>query len=673
MKQILRLLPLLLLSVVACQEKELPARLEVGQAAISAESPAGSTKVEFTATRPWTARTDASWCRVIPESGNGGVDAPGILYLIYEENPEHDVRDCVVTLESGGLSRTISLSQGHRTGIVLDTDTYSVSEQAQTLEITIWKTVPVSAETAPEDGDWISIVPGTKAMDRTSFTVSVQQNTSAARDGKIHFRSASQEETVTIHQAASDIKLADPGLNDYCHWAFDEDHDGCLSIDEALRVEGLDYSGWISDTKDLHFFPNIELLSCRSGMDFMDLSMLPSLKYLIVSGAIKGIDISKNNFLEKLDLSMTEIPGLNLDGKSHLTGLRLHNNSAMTELSMSGCASLTRLESTNNSALKALDLRSCTSLEFIYLEYHGSLETLLMGGQNHLTEMYCRFNDIQGELNLSGCSVLRVLECVGNRLTSLKLDGCTSLEELSCYSNRLESLDISSCPSLTQLHAYSNDISTFTSGQHPDLVWLFLANNLLTSISLDGYPGLIALDVSGNQLSRLEITGARKLQSIYCGNNRLTHLTVADCPVLELLDAGNNYLTSSEIRDNPILRDVSLPGNRLESISMPGCQGVEKLALFGNSLKGLDVSGYPRLINLNCHSNKLQALDLSPCSYLDELNCEGNELSTLDLTRNPRCRFIYCTLNPHLRTVLLIEGNSYNIQYDNSVTTLVYQ
>lgn len=671
MRRSLFLIPILCLAAAACQ-KELPARLEVVQDALSVESPAGRTQLEFTATRSWTATTDAPWCRVIPDSGNGVSDVPRSLQIIYEENSDHDARNCTVTIHSGDFVKTISLSQGHRNGMLLDSYNYSVSDQLQTLEISLWKTVPVRVTVDSDATGWITYI-GTKSMDMESITLSIGQNTSCAREGKVHLDCGLQQETIIIHQAASDIKLADPGLNDYCHWAFDEDHDGCLSIDEALLVDGLGFGGWINNTDDLRFFPNIESLSCQSSMDFLDLSMLPSLKQLSVYGAIKGIDISKNNFLEKLDLSMTEIPGLNLDGKNHLTGLRLHNNSAMTELSMSGCASLTRLESTNNSALKALDLRSCTSLEFIYLEYHGSLETLLMGGQKHLTEMYCRSNDIQGELNLSGCSVLRVLECVGNRLTSLKLDGCTSLEELSCYSNRLETLDISSCPSLTQLHAYSNEISTFTSGQHPDLVWLFLANNLLTSISLDGYPGLIALDVSGNQLSRLEITGARKLQSIYCGNNRLTHLTVADCPVLELLDAGNNYLTSSEIRDNPILRDVSFPGNRLESFSMPGCQGVEKLSLFGNSLKGLDVSGYPRLINLNCQSNKLQALDLSPCSYLDELNCEGNELSTLDLTRNPRCRFIYCTLNPHLRTVLLIEGNSYNIHYDNSVTTLVYQ
>lgn len=671
MKRISIILSVLFLAATACQEKVLPARLEVMQDVLSVESPSGRTQLEFTATRSWTVTTDAPWCRVVPQSGNGS-SLSSDLHILYDENPGHDIRNCTVTIHSDGLVKTISLSQGHRNGMLLESDNYSVSDQAQSLEISFWKTDPVRVTVDSDDTGWIRYI-GTKSMDKESITLSIGQNTSSAREGRVHLDCGSQQETIIIHQAASDIKLSDPGLNEYCHWEFDKDHDGCLSIDEALQVNGLSFWGWISNTKDLLFFPNIEVLSCQSDMDFMDLSMLPSLKHLSVSGAIKGIDISKNNLLEGLDLSMTDIPKLDLDGKRHLTGLRLHNNPAMTELSLSGCARLTRLESTCNSALKTLDLRSCSSLEYLYLEDHESLETLLIGRQSRLTEMYCRHNHIQGELDLSGCSSLRVLECMGNLLTSLKLDGCTSLEELSCQSNRLEALDISSCPSLTQVHAYSNDISTFTSGQHPELIWLFIGNNLLTSISLDGYPGLVALDVSGNQLSRLEITGARKLQEFYCENNRLTSLTIADCPVLYLLVAGHNYLTSIEIRNNPSLRDVAFPGSRLESFSMPGCQGVENLALDGNSLKGLDVSGYPRLINLYCQSNKLQALDLSPCAYLEELNCEENELSTLDLTRNPRCRFINCILNPRLRTVLLIEGNSYSIQYDSSITTLVYQ
>ena len=72
MKRILTILPVLFLAVTACQEKVLPARLEVAQTNLSMESPAGETALELTATRSWIAYTDVPGARSFPPAAMAG-------------------------------------------------------------------------------------------------------------------------------------------------------------------------------------------------------------------------------------------------------------------------------------------------------------------------------------------------------------------------------------------------------------------------------------------------------------------------------------------------------------------------------------------------------------------------------------------------------------------------
>ena len=65
-----------------------------------------------------------------------------------------------------------------------------------------------------------------------------------------------------------------------------------------------------------------------------------------------------------------------------------------------------------------------------------------------------------GNLDVSGCTELKSLDCENNHLDSLNVSNCTALESLNCYHNRLTSLHASNCTALQSLDCYDNQLST---------------------------------------------------------------------------------------------------------------------------------------------------------------------------------------------------------------------
>ena len=67
---------------------------------------------------------------------------------------------------------------------------------------------------------------------------------------------------------------------------------------------------------------------------------------------------------------------------------------------------------------------------------------------NNLKELYCINNRQLVDLNLSGCSALKILDCSthwSGNLEKLDISGCVNLEQLNCENNKLTDLDVSDC------------------------------------------------------------------------------------------------------------------------------------------------------------------------------------------------------------------------------------
>lgn len=74
---------------------------------------------------------------------------------------------------------------------------------------------------------------------------------------------------------------------------------------------------------------------------------------------------------------------------------------------------------------------------------------------------------LQGELDLSGCSELYLLNCANNAITGLDVSGCSKLRFLECRWNYIPSLELSSCPELCVLICTDNCLRTLDLTANP--------------------------------------------------------------------------------------------------------------------------------------------------------------------------------------------------------------
>ena len=196
------------------------------------------------------------------------------------------------------------------------------------------------------------------------------------------------------------------------------------------------------------------------------------------------------------------------------------------------------------------------------------------------------WNNLNGTIDLSGCTELDRLECNENQLTSLNVSGCTALEYLYCHQNQLTSLDVSGCK---------------------NLVWFYCHNNQLTSLDVSGCTALDDhFSFSGNQFTSLDVSGCTALTCLICNDYQLTSLNVSGCTALKKLECA---------------------GNQLTSLDVSSCTALGYLGCYKNQLTSLNVSGCTALITLWCERNKLTSLDVSSCTALNDLSCFENHIS----------------------------------------------
>lgn len=663
-----------LLVLAGCQEKAAPLRLSAEQESISMNSAGGAVKLAFTATQSWTASVDVPWCQVIPNSGNGS-PLKADLRIFCEENTGHEERSCQITFRSGGLTESVSLTQHHKDGIVLDSNEYNLSDQAQTLAIRIWKTGPVTAEVDPACQKWLAIT-GTKSMDSQDLTLSVARNTSASREGKLYLRYDTGIETVVIRQAPSDISLSNPDLKVWLLHLFDKDNDGCLSIDETRNVTSLQMYQPFSP-EDLQYFPEVTSMTVSTLKETsLDLRPLKKLQNLIVyCPKTRDIDLSGNDDLRSVVVEYSEgITDLSLSGKKELTSLRLEKLSNLARIDLSGCIRLDSLEITSCKNLESLDLRSCKALSD--LEIHDSvfLKSLDVDGLSSLKSVLIENLHSLKSLDISGCTSLTKLTCWAAGIEQATFAGNSNLTQLELSGTQLTGIDLGSFPALESFISNSGFLSSISAGNNPALTRIFLANNDLETFDLSGCPALEELTFNNARLKHADFSGFKALKSIELWQAGLESVTFGTCPALTSINLSQNLLRSLEIKDLPSLESIGAWDNQLNALSVSGCPNLSHLELGQNQLETLDLRNYSTLTMLSCRANRLTKLDTSPCKNLQTLYCDENLLTELDLTANYNLNTLQCYDNPSLKVIYLIKGHYYQfLRYDYDTVTIEYR
>jgi len=119
-------------------------------------------------------------------------------------------------------------------------------------------------------------------------------------------------------------------------------------------------------------------------------------------------------------------------------------------------------------------------------------------------------------------SLITLLSCGVNQLTSLDLTGNLLLESLWCSSNQLTSIDLPSSTALSFIQGEKNQLTTLDLSMVPSLDNFDLSDNLLTSLDLSNNPDLNDVFLVNNRLTSIDLSNNPILASFTCGNNLLT-------------------------------------------------------------------------------------------------------------------------------------------------------
>lgn len=104
------ILACLLGAVASGCSKTVPASIGLVSSSLTVGSEGGSAVISFLTNRDWTVSSDQPWTAVSPSAGPASDDYQSVTVTV-AENPEQAPREAQLTVRSGELSRTVSVSQ----------------------------------------------------------------------------------------------------------------------------------------------------------------------------------------------------------------------------------------------------------------------------------------------------------------------------------------------------------------------------------------------------------------------------------------------------------------------------------------------------------------------------------------------------------------------------------
>lgn len=288
---------------------------------------------------------------------------------------------------------------------------------------------------------------------------------------------------------------------------------------------------------------------------------------------------------------------------------------------------------------------------------NGKLTNIDFSNNHHLEEICLNYNAIS-EINLQGCSKLRVLECWENNLRSLDVSSCASLEELYCAQNNIEVIDFSNNPNLEILAINDNKFSSID-----------LSNNVLLRILECGGNKFTTIDVSRNaslkslitaccpNLSTIYFAESQEIESIekdsHTGFAYHPWLAIGD-PAFEeylLMNFDTNHDDVLSLEEAEKIQDISLASNNVRTIvAIKYMKSLRSLVINGadgnkGPLQEIDLSNNPDIENLSFFTNSVRKLDIKGCNNLKSILCWGNNLSEIDLSDCPELETLLCAQN----------------------------
>lgn len=380
----------------------------------------GSEAISIESNVSWTAKSSASWCTISPTSGNKSTAS---IKIAADENETYDDRDCTVTIEGEGITKTITVNQGENLGLLITQDRYELSNEESTIKVEVKANVEFDVEI---NDKWITkIEPRSLTTSEIEFKIA-ENDTYDNREGSITIKQKDGDmvSTITIFQSQEDAIILSEKEFDLSSAAQSVEVEVKTNIDyeiiipedakdwvshattRALRTEtvvldiaenkeyeertvevivkdkktDLEETVTIKQAANTGIIVNVETpgtLKELLGKDFLTIGMLT------IKGEINGADINilremagndrvgkpTKGALYKLDMSEVEIVeggGAYFYSDYYLYDACFTSNNKMTEFMFYGCNSLTEVVLPNSiDEIKHGALQRCENLESV--------------------------------------------------------------------------------------------------------------------------------------------------------------------------------------------------------------------------------------------------------------------------------------------------------------------
>jgi hypothetical protein len=162
----------------------------------------GEISAQFSAKGIWTAETSAGWLDISPKSGNTGTI--NLKINITEQNELYEDRNAQIKIKSGGVVKTITVTQKKKEAIIADRDKVELDNTATGFSIKVKSNVAYEIVIDEASEGWIKHQAAKVKNGLTEYTenfIITEPVEYDKRQGKITFRSGNISEDVMVYQA----------------------------------------------------------------------------------------------------------------------------------------------------------------------------------------------------------------------------------------------------------------------------------------------------------------------------------------------------------------------------------------------------------------------------------------------------------------------------------------
>ena len=223
----------------------------------------GSESILIESNVTWTTKSSAGWCTVSPTSGNKSTTS---ITLSAPANKEYDNRSCTVTLEGGGITKTITVNQGENLGLLVTQNRYELSNEESTIKVEVKANVEFEVEINDE---WITQVE-TRGLTTSQIEFKIAENDSYSnREGSITIKQkgGNMSSTITIFQSQEDAIILSEKDFDLSNEAQSVEVEVKTNIDYEIIIPE-DAKEWVSHSTTRALRTETVVLDIAQNMDY---------------------------------------------------------------------------------------------------------------------------------------------------------------------------------------------------------------------------------------------------------------------------------------------------------------------------------------------------------------------------------------------------------------------